>query len=70
MTYREWLKDYWENRSKTERLGQAFWNDFIVTPWPDLYYCTELAKASHLLEMWLHDHHYYTTLPEKINGTK
>lgn len=58
MTFQEWLDDYWANRSVSERLGQAFCNDFIEKGWPDLYYENTVSVAMTKIEGWLHAHHY------------
>jgi hypothetical protein len=66
MTYREWMKDYWENRCRYERLGQAFCNDFIAGSWPELYNCTVASQSAHMIENWLHQNHYFSTMPNKV----
>lgn len=66
MTINEWFNDFWNNRSRYERLGQAFCNDFIRHSWTELYYCTDLCKSQRMIENWLHQHHYYTDMPSKV----
>lgn len=68
MTYYAWLQDYFQNR-KSERLGQAFCNDFIKRPWPELFYETDLKKAEVIIGKWLLDNHYVNDIPQLIEHT-
>nr|DAH57286.1 MAG TPA: hypothetical protein [Caudoviricetes sp.] len=65
MKYQTWLSDYFANR-KTERLGQAFCNDFIKQPWPELYYEEDVNKAETEIYYWLCDNQYIEQLPQKV----
>lgn len=65
MTYYAWLQDYFQNR-RSERLGQAFCNDFIKGPWPELFYETDLKKAEAMIGKWLLDNHYMKDMPQLI----
>lgn len=65
MTIVEWFNHYWEKRSKYERLGQAFCNDYIRHSWPELYYCTDVCKCQTIIENWLYEYQYYKDMPNK-----
>lgn len=69
MTYYAWLQDYFQNR-KSERLGQAFCNDFIKGPWPELFYETDLKKAEAIIGKWLLDNHYINDMNINTNEIK
>lgn len=45
MNWNDWYINYMSTRIKTERLGQAFCNDFVSYSWPDLYYCVDQYDA-------------------------
>ena len=66
MTYYTWLQNYFQNR-KSERLGQAFCNDFIKGPWPELFCETDLKKAEAMIGKWLLDNHYMKDMPQLIS---
>lgn len=61
--YTKWFANWSDNR--TERLGQAFVNDFIRIPWPDLYYCTDDVIASREIYKYLERHCYWPFMPLK-----
>lgn len=52
------------------RLGQAFCNDFIKEPWPELFYEEDELTAEIVIKNWLTRHHYYATMPPKIKSVK
>jgi len=75
MTLGEWLNDYYTNRKQKynekgflqgERLGQAFVNDFVKTPWPDLFYQEDVDKSMESILSYLNYYQYYDCMPEKI----
>jgi len=68
MIFHQWLTDFYQNRKEQQcmRLGQAFCNDFIYKPFPELYYEKDEQKAVDTISKWLYDHNYLTTLPRKI----
>lgn len=49
MNWNDWYISYMTTRIKTERLGQAFCNDFISGSWPELYYCEDQYNAYGLI---------------------
>lgn len=49
MNWSEWYVNYMTNRMNQERLGQAFCNDFIRYPWPELYYCENAYESYNLI---------------------
>lgn len=63
MTLQQWYNDWLKNRATTERVGQAFCNDFIVSPWPDLFYANH-GKAIGMITEWLESNQYYDKLPQ------
>ncbi len=68
MTYYAWLQNYYSNR-KSERLGQAFCNDFIKGPWPELFYELDMKKAEAIISKWLFDNHYMKDMPQLTEHT-
>ena len=54
------------NGDKHQRLGQRFVNMYTKKPWPELFYASE-EDALPIIEQWLLDNQYTTTLPEPIN---
>lgn len=64
MTYAKWFLNWRANR-QTERLGQAFVNDFVQEPWPELYYETKEHVADCLIREYLMDLCYYPNVPHK-----
>lgn len=48
-----------------QRLGQAFVNQFISQPMPDLFYERNDKAAEAVIRQWMVDHQYYNTLPPK-----
>lgn len=64
MDYIQWYST-WHLKRKHERLGQAFVNDFIKSPWPELFYETDERVANGMIVDWLVAHQYYPNLPEK-----
>lgn len=66
LTYYAWLQDVKKNRP-SERIGQAFINDFIKGVWTELYYTEDEKKAEEMIFQWLGDMHYYEELPEKVD---
>lgn len=66
MKQHEWFNDYYKNHAKHERLGQAFVNDFIKQPWPELFYNNDIAKCLIMIENWLHQNQYYVDMPQKV----
>ena len=66
MTFNEWLED-WKYNRPCERLGQAFVNDFVKEPFPELYYTEDNDHALRLIEEWLLRYDYnYVNMPQKI----
>lgn len=63
MEYRIWETN-WTLTRKTERLGQAFVNDFIKKPWPELFYETNPFKCRSMITQYLMDHQYFPNVPE------
>lgn len=65
----DWFNDWKENRP-TERLGQAFINDFIRSNWIELYNEEDIHTSMRTISEWLKDHSYYDEIgfymPEKI----
>lgn len=51
-----------------QRLGQDFVNTFIKGQWPELFYCSDEAKAIELINTWLQDHHYFDVLPAPVRA--
>lgn len=64
MTYAKWFLNWRANR-KTERLGQAFINDFVRDPWPELYYQQHEHLADLMIREYLMDLCYYPNVPHK-----
>ena len=64
-TYYKWFQN-WDQARPFERLGQAFINDFIRIPWPELYYCEDNEKAGRIIYMYLSDHCYWPEMPPKV----
>lgn len=62
MNYVEWYQN-WKNNRKTERLGQAFCNDFIRESWPALYYCEDSEKSAQMICQWLIQYQYWPNMP-------
>lgn len=56
----------WRAKQKDGRLGQAFCNDFLREPYPELYYEVDDKKAEQMIKEWLTLHHYYATMPPKL----
>lgn len=54
------------NGDKYQRLGQRFVNMYIKKPWPELFYASD-EDAAPMIEKWLLDNQYTTTLPEPID---
>lgn len=67
MTYYEWFAK-WKAERKHERLGQAFCNDFIKMPWPELYHCTDDERSAQIIYYYLTDYCYWPNMPD--NGNK
>lgn len=65
LTYYKWFQE-WSDSRPFERLGQAFINDFIRIPWPELYYCTDNEKAGRMIYLYLSDHCYWPEMPQKV----
>lgn len=65
LTYYKWFQE-WSDSRPFERLGQAFVNDFIRNPWPQLYYCTDNEKAGRMIYLYLSDHCYWPEMPPKV----
>lgn len=66
MNYVEWYVN-WKNNRKTERLGQAFCNDFIKIPWPELYHCVDDERSGQIIYYYLTDHQYWPNMPDNEN---
>lgn len=63
--------DKWKVKVKPlERLGQAFCNNFIKSPWPELFYEENETKAEVMIKEWLTNNHYYATMPPKLKASK
>lgn len=67
MTYYEWY-NHWKLNRPHERLGQAFCNDYIKQPWPELYHCTSDERAGQIIYYYLTDHCYFPNMPDKLTG--
>ena len=68
MTFSDWVADWSKNRPQ-ERLGQAFVNDFVKEPFPELYYARDEDHdyTKSLIQDWLDRYHYsYENMPQKI----
>lgn len=62
-TYTEWVVNYYTSgRYKLERKGQAFCNDFIEFPWPELYYAEGEGQAEEMIADWLYYNSYYNNI--------
>lgn len=57
----------WAIHRHHERLGQAFVNDFVKTPWPELFYEPDTIKAKQMIIAFLKDNCYYPNLPQLID---
>jgi len=66
-TFSNWLYSYYKN-PKGERIGQAFVNDFIKEPWPELFYCENYEESAEMILEWLSSHCYVFTMPKKNEG--
>lgn len=62
MNYEKW-KQLWRIGKTSERMGQAFCNDFIKDSWSELYFENDYWKADDLITQWLVDNHYYPNTP-------
>ena len=56
---------YLAERHECERFGQWFCNNFIKSPWPELYYETSEDKARKMIEQWLDDNQYIRQMPAR-----
>lgn len=57
MQWLEWYKE-WATTRQHERIGQAFCNDFIKKPWPELFYEEDHQKAILTIWQWVRDNCY------------
>jgi len=64
--YAKWKQKHY-SKNYNERLGQHFVCDFIHQPWPELFYEDDDKIADEMIREWLTAHHYYVTMPRKIN---
>lgn len=66
MDYEYW-KQMWRDSRTSERLGQAFVNDFIsdmkVPLVRQIYYKTDYWEADELITQWLMENRYYPNVP-------
>jgi hypothetical protein len=69
-TYYEWEQQWFENQTRTnERLGQAFLNEYIKAPMPELFYAdTPIARLG--IYQWLIENNYWPYVPEYKNSMK
>lgn len=66
MTYNEWLKEF-NNKPGSQRLGQAFCNDFLGNTVPSqIFNEEEYWRADAMIIGWLVDNCHYPNVPEKI----
>lgn len=66
MNYEQW-KQLWRIGHGSERLGQAFVNQFITGEAGQLFYEDDYWEADRLITEWLIDNCHYPNLPEKVN---
>ena len=68
MDYEYW-KQMWRCGRSSERLGQAFVNDFIsdmkVPLVRQIYYKTDYWEADELITQWLMENCYYPNVPAR-----
>lgn len=63
MTYENW-KQLWRIGKGSERLGQAFVNDFMIgTDTGQLYYEQDYWTADSMITQWLIDNCHYPNVP-------
>lgn len=66
MTYENW-KQLWRIGKGSERLGQAFCNDFMGnTVAAQIFFECDYWKADELITQWLIDNCHYPNVPEVI----
>lgn len=60
------LADWIKRKPACQRLGQAFVNQFIRHPWPELFYEEDEQKALNMIKQWLQNHCYFDTMPPQV----
>lgn len=67
MNYEKW-KQLWRIGNGSQRLGQAFCNDFMgKTVATQIFYEEDYWKADEFITQWLMDNCHYPNVPEKVN---
>lgn len=64
-TFYEWEQMHVSSMT-SERYGQAFCNEFIKAPWPEIFYA-DTATARSMIVQWLIDNHYWPNVPDTNN---
>lgn len=68
MSYEKW-KQMWRIGNGSERLGQAFVNDFLVGDSPlirQIYFKNDYWEVDELITQWLIENCHYPNVPEKV----